>query len=585
MSTPSSNVPFIPENAPFSTEQRAWLNGFIAGMFSNMTGGATAEAAQAVKPLTILFGSQTGTAEALSKQFSKAAKKQGFEPKVVDMGSYEPAQLAEEKELVIITSTYGDGEPPDNAQALYEFIHSDSAPRLEQLNYSVLALGDTSYPDFCKCGADFDRRLAELGATCVRERVDCDLDYDEAYEGWRDSVLPALAECSGGTTDAVALPADEEEEEATYSKKNPFPAKLVNNYNLNGEGSAKETRHVEISLEGSGLSYEVGDALGVVPVNCPDLVSDILKVAGFDGEEAIDFDGDKIPLRLALTEKYDIRTLNQPFLKALAPIAKHEKLDALLESEKKEIDDYCWGREIVDALTEFSVKFSHSSEFVGILKKLSARLYSISSSPKAHPGQVHLTVGAVRYDSHGRSRKGICSTYLADRVGENAVGVYLHANKAFKLPEDDSVPVIMVGPGTGIAPFRAFLEERQATQAKGKNWLFFGDQKAACDYLYKEQLEGMLSDGTLERLDLAFSRDQTEKIYVQTRMIENAESLYQWLEEGAYFYVCGDASRMAKDVDTALHKIVEEQGNMSAEDAEAYIKKMKSEKRYARDVY
>lgn len=588
-----SQIPFIPENAPFTLEQRLWLNGYLAGFFSNAgLGTQSVEGAPAVpaKPLTILYGSQTGTAEGLAKKASKEAEKRGFRPRVVCMEKHDTLDLAKEENVLVITSTYGDGEPPDNAQAFWNYFKGESVPPLTHLNFSVLALGDTNYSEFCKFGKLCDERFEQLGAQRVHPRVDCDVDYDGPAKSWTEGVFAALSSSNGATSGATSNPSEVSaapvaEASQGWSKKNPFPARLVTNRVLTGAGSGKEVRHFEISLEGSGLEYEVGDALGVMPANCPDLVTDLLAALGCDGEEAVATpDGAETSLRLALTQDYDIVRPSQDFLHAAS--AHHPELAGLLDPERKdELKKWLWGREIIDVLIGMNPKFS-VAEFVAKLKRLQPRLYSISSSPKAHPGEVHLTIGAVRYESHGRARKGICSTFLADRCSaDTPVPVFVQVSHGFRLPADGNVPVIMCGPGTGIAPFRAFLEERQATGAKGKNWLFFGDQKRATDFLYQETLEGWLGTGHLARLDLAFSRDQAEKIYVQNRMIESAAELWNWLQDGAHFYVCGDASRMAKDVDTALHTIAETAGGLSKEAAAEYVQKLKSDKRYQRDVY
>ena len=560
-----STFPVIPENAPFSSEQRAWLNGFLAGLFSRTPGSATAAAAPAVQltPLTILFGTQTGTAETLSKQAAKEAGKRGFAATVLDMAAVTTAQLAQEKNLLVITSTYGDGEPPDNAKALHAALAAPDAAPLSGLKFSVCALGDTNYTLFCQCGKDFDTRLEKLGAQRITPRADCELDYEASFTTWLDTTLSALGTAAALQT-TTSAPKTETPADEGYSKKNPFPAPVVTVRNLNAPGSAKEVNHVEFSLEGSGLVYEAGDALGVIPQNCPELVSAIITALGCDGEEAVPTPAGELPLRTALLQHYD---LGKPPRALLAfsndPDAHH----------------------VIDVLLNTDVKFPPAT-FVAALKKLQPRLYSISSSPKAHPGQVHLTVGAVRYDIQGRSRKGVCSTYLAERaLAHGTAGVFVHSNKAFRPPASGDTPMIMVGPGTGIAPFRAFLEDRAASGAKGKNWLFFGDQKASTDFLYREELEALQSSGILTHLDLAFSRDQKEKIYVQNRMLESAGELYAWLEAGGCFYVCGDASRMAKDVDAALHKVVETAGKKSPDEAIAYVQALKTAKRYQRDVY
>ena len=581
----ATNAPLIPETAPFSAEQRAWLNGFFAGLFSRNASAPSALAtnAQALRPLTILFGSQTGTAESLAKKAAKEAGKRGFAATVVDMAQMDAGKLAAEKDVLVITSTYGDGEPPDNAKSLWSAVGNEDAPKMQGLRYSVCSLGDKNYAQFCKCGQDFDTRLERLGARRIAARVDCDLDYDLPFAEWLGHCLSAFAGDTASPAAAVggANPSHVDrscETSATYSRKNPFPALLLTSRKLNADASAKEVRHIEFSLEGSGLSYEAGDALGVVPLNCPEAVDGILSALGCDGEEAVAGpDGQSMPLRRALTSCYDLGKPTAELLAACAGSAERERGVATTLA----------AHHVIDVLLARAGQKMAPSEFVRHLKKLQPRLYSISSSPKAHPGQVHLTVGAVRYDLNGRARKGVCSTFLADRVvpGDSRVGVFVHVNSGFRPPADFSKPMIMVGPGTGIAPFRAFLEERRATGARGKNWLFFGDQRAATDFLYQEELENLRREGILTRLDTAFSRDQAEKVYVQHRMLEHAAELYAWLEAGAHFYVCGDAARMAKDVDAALHQVLQKAGGKTAEAAAAYVEQLKTSKRYARDVY
>lgn len=634
------SVPFIPDNAPFTPAQRAWLNGFLAGMFSGTQAAAAPAAAVPVKiKVTVLFGSESGNSEALAKRIAKAATQRGFEAKALGLDRISAKHLAQEKYALIIVSTFGEGDPPENAKAFYEQLHADYQPRLDALSYAVLALGDKNYEQFCKCGSDIDARLHALGAQRIFERVDCDVDYEEPFERWQTGVfgvLEAMARnapgiparsaaeptpSSGGQASAtpapagiVGTPAHKGDgpseaghfseptspemigtgvlaevavvEAPAYSKKNPFPAKLLANRKLTADGSAKETRHFEISLEGSGLSYEVGDALGVVPMNCAGVVDELLHALNRDGEEAVPTpDGGEASLRAALLRHYDITKVPPQLLKWIAEHSADSTLRDLLALEAKDaLKNYLWGREIVDLLVDFpSVTFT-PAEFVGHLRKLNPRLYSISSSLKAFPEQVHLTVAAVRYDSFGRKRKGVCSTFLADRVN-GSVPVFVQASHGFRLPKSGDTPIIMVGPGTGIAPFRAFLHERRAVGAKGRNWLFFGDQRAATDFLYRDELEQMLADGHIARLSTAFSRDQAEKIYVQNRMHEHGAELWSWLQDGAHFYVCGDASRMAKDVDSALHTIATTCGGLSDDNAAEYVRKLKAEKRYQRDVY
>ena len=598
-----SQIPFIPESAPFSTEQRLWLNGYLAGLFSDASlarralAGLDAAPALPAKPLVLLYGSQTGTAEELAKKTSKEAAKRGFAPKLVDMAKYETVDLTKEENVLVITSTYGDGDPPDNAQAFWNFLASDTAPTLRHLNFSVLALGDMNYAAFCQFGKNCDERFEKLGAKRVHPRIDCDLDYEAPAQTWAEGVFTALvSQASSLTRHAGILPAPSGRLEdcqpgpagsLSYSRKNPFPARLLANRKLTRDESAKEVRHFEISLAESGLSYEVGDALGVVPGNCAALVDDLIAALECDGEEAVKTpDGAETSLRAALTQHYDITRPSADLLKAAAERSGDGELRGLLDPTRNgDLKKWLWGREVIDVLHGMTTRFT-PDELVVFLKKLQPRLYSISSSPKAHPDEVHLTVGAVRYDAWGRARKGVCSTFLADRCAEHLrVPVFVQTSHGFRLPAKGDVPIIMVGPGTGIAPFRAFLEERRATGASGSNWLFFGDQKRATDFLYEETLAAWHADGHLARLDLAFSRDQAEKIYVQHRMLEQATELWSWLENGAHFYVCGDATRMAKDVDAALHRIAETAGSLSAASAAEYVAKLKSEKRYQRDVY
>jgi sulfite reductase (NADPH) flavoprotein alpha-component len=553
---PTLDIPTLPESAPFTLEQRAWLNGYLAGLLSATklvvpASTATAEAKVSTVPLLFLYGSQTGTAEALSGRLAKEAKKHNFEARALSMSDYAKVDFSKEQRIALVTSTYGDGEMPDNAQAFWDLLQGDAAPRLDHCEFSVLALGDSNYAQFCQAGKNFDARLEQLGAKRVQARVDCEVDYEDNAKLWFEGLMVSFsstaAEKVGAATPTPEAAVDEKTSPVGFSKKNPFPARLKTNRRLNGEGSAKDTRHFEIVLEGSGLTYEVGDALGVFPANCPEFVQEILDAAGLDGEQAVLApSGSEKPLRLALQTEFELK----PFV------------------------------------TQLPAAGVSAADLVGQLKKLQPRLYSISSSMKAHPGEVHLTVGVVRFEVGGRGRKGVCSTFLADRVAaDTAVPVFIHASPSFKVPKDLAAPMIMVGPGTGIAPFRAFLEERRATGATGRNWLFFGDQRSSTDYLYRDEMEAYLKDGFLTRLDTAFSRDQGDKVYVQNRMLEQAGELWSWLEAGGYFYVCGDAARMAKDVDAALHQVCETAGGLGAEVAATYVKNLKTQKRYCRDVY
>ncbi len=572
----------LPDDAPFTPAQREWLNDFLSKALAQ--GNAASSTATPTVPVTVIYGSQTGTSEGLAKKLVKMLKKGNFEPEIHDIGAYDHARLPQERNLLIITSTYGDGEPPDSAADFHSWLMSDKPPRLDGVSYSVLALGDSSYPDFCKCGAEFDSRLAELGAARICNRIDADVDPDEPFAQWSADVLSRL-----NPSGATAPPDDEPTAEAAeegHSKANPFAAPLLENSNLNGPG-AKQTHQIAFSLEGSGLDYEVGDALGVYPLNPPEIVDEILANLPFKPSDVPGRDGVEIPLREALVSHYDLGVLSKGLVQKWQKRSGSPFLRSLVVADDKAAwDGFCHGREVIDLVIDHPADFSDAEEFVSVLKKLQPRLYSIASSPRAHPGEVHLCVGIVRYQSHGRKRGGVCSTFLADRAGNDTEPrVYTHSNPAFRLPVDGSVPVIMVGPGTGIAPFRAFLEERRVTGATGRNWLFFGNPHRATDFLYEEEINGFLADKTLTRLDLAWSRDQKEKLYVQHLMEQQGAELWSWLQDGAAFYVCGDASRMAKDVDQALHAVAREHGKLSAEEAVAFVTQLKKDKRYLRDVY
>ena len=573
----SEPIPVIPESAPFTPEQRAWLNGFLAGLFSRGTVAATpAQQAAVAIPLSILFGSQTGNAEALAKRAANEARKLGFAPAVHDLATYTADQLPSERRVLVIASTYGDGDPPDNAKPFWERIRNGTAPTIADLQYAVLALGDSSYPKFCAFGKAVDERLEAMGGKRAHPRLDCDVDFDTPFASWIVTALQALAGESPITNHQS--PALAPQPPAKFGRSNPFPAPLIANRKLNAPGSSKDTRHLAFSLEGSGLEYEVGDALAVRPCNCPELVGELIAALGCSVNDALN----GMSVHHALLHDYEITRVPAAIVKAAGERCGN---DALRQLSGAELNKFVHGMDVLDFIRRYpQAKFSAAD--VALLKKLPPRLYSISSSPKAHPGEVHLCVGIVRTEFGGRPRKGVCSTFLADRVPMDAsVPVFVHHNKNFRPPGDPSTPMIMVGPGTGIAPFRAFLEERRAIGAKGRNWLFFGDQHATTDFLYHDEIDAMLSEGTLARLDTAFSRDQAEKIYVQQRMLEHARELFAWLEEGAHFYVCGDASRMAKDVDRALHQVVESAGGRTAEQAAEYIRQLSASKRYQRDVY
>ncbi|CAD0209820.1 CysJ [Agrobacterium tumefaciens] len=586
-------IPYIPQDAPFNGDQRAWLAGFLAGLHSRTAIGletsvAAAAPKSAASVLNILVGTQTGNAEALAMDIAAAARTQGMQPVVTALDDVSMDSLGSMKRVIVVTSTYGEGEMPDNAQLFWEALAADSAPRLDEMNFAVLALGDTGYDGFCQAGKLIDTRFEQLGGRRMKARIDCDIDFEDAAAAWIGEALPLALAVDGGKEAAVTMPdiaAQPTRAKSGWSRKNPYPATVGVNRRLSGSGSSKEIRHYEFDLRESGLDYEAGDALGVVPLNNPKLAGALLGHFGAVGDSQVA--GLDRPVGDALLNIYEISTPSRELVAEIGKRAGHEELSHILANgDKEQLAAFLWSKDILDLLNLGGKPLFELAEFVTFLKPLQHRAYSISSSPLLAKDSVHLTIASVRYRAEGRERGGVCSTYLADRVeaGQSA-GIFVSPNKAFRVPQDDNAPVITVGPGTGIAPFRAFLQERQARGARGKNWLFFGDQHRQSDFIYENELGDMSRDGVLTRLDLAFSRDQAEKIYVQTRMRQNGKALYQWLEEGGYFYVCGDATRMAKDVDDALHSIISDEAGISAEAASDYVNRLKREKRYLRDVY
>ncbi|TDX32384.1 sulfite reductase (NADPH) alpha subunit [Modicisalibacter xianhensis] len=578
--------------AGLNADQMTWLSGYLAGLGARQT--AAVPSAQSERPssapeIVVLYGSQTGNAEGVAEHAVERAKARGFAVRLADMTDFGKKEFKEPLNLMVVVSTQGDGDPPDTAEGFHEFMHGRKAPKLdERTRFSVLALGDSSYEHYCQAGKDFDARLEALGASRLHERVDCDVDYEEAAERWIEAVLDRYAELSGGTSQAgqeqpVTATASASQP-TTYSKKNPFQAEVLESIVLNGRGSDKETHHIELSLEGSGLSYEPGDAIGIVPQNDPAYVDELIDRLRMDADCGL---GDGRCLRDALLTEYEVTTLTRPFLEHWADVTDAAELRRLMDQEsREELRGWVEGRHIIDVIEHFPVDQIDAETFTKALRKLPPRLYSIASSYQADPDEVHLTVGIVRYETHGRSRGGVTTTYLADRVEPgDTVPIYVDRNKNFKLPQDDAAPIIMVGPGTGIAPFRAFLQERQERGAQGQNWLFFGDRRFRADFLYQSELLDYRRKGLLNRLDVAFSRDQADKVYVQDRMRENEKDLYAWLQNGAHFYVCGDGERMAADVHQALLDIVRDQGGLDEEGAAEYVRELQQAKRYQRDVY
>ncbi|MEF7437935.1 assimilatory sulfite reductase (NADPH) flavoprotein subunit [Paenibacillus lautus] len=607
-----TNSPFNQEQVellnrllPTLTEsQRTWLSGFIAALQGTAAAAAVAASPQASaaaavsapvvsapKEVTVLYGSQTGNGHGLSKKLSKKLEEVGLQVTMSSMSDFKPNNLKKLQNLLIIVSTHGEGEPPDNAIPFYEFLHSKRAPQVENLQYSVLALGDTSYEFFCQTGKDFDKRLEELGGKRLAPRVDCDVDFDESAAEWMNQVLLSLNEAGAGSSvvEHVSAVALTDSTESEYSRSNPFQAEILENLNLNGRGSDRETRHIEISLEGSNLQYEPGDSLGIYPENHPQLVDDLIAVMGWNADEAVivNKNGEARTLREALLRHYEITVLTKPLIEQAAKLSRSEELQKLLEpGHEQELRAYIEERDLLDLVQDYGLQQVAPSDFVSILRKIPARLYSIASSSKAFPDEVHVTVRTVRYEAHGRNRYGVCSVQLAERLeAGDSLPVYIQHNPNFKLPENPDTPIIMIGPGTGVAPFRAFLGEREETGAEGKSWLFYGDQHFTTDFLYQIEWQRWLKDGVLTRMDVAFSRDTDKKVYVQHRMLENSKELYQWLQEGACVYVCGDEKKMAHDVHSALGSILEQEGGMSPEEAAEYLTLMQQQKRYQRDVY
>ncbi|WP_424925887.1 assimilatory sulfite reductase (NADPH) flavoprotein subunit [Bacillus safensis] len=600
------NSPFSQEQAELlnqllptlTDQQKIWLTGYLSAQAA-LTGSennalapsptAAAPAQPVSKDVTVLYGSQTGNSEGLAKKTAQHLEEKGFQVTLSSMSDFKPNSLKKINNLLIIVSTHGEGDPPDNALSFHEYVHGRRAPKLDHLSFSVLSLGDSSYEFFCQTGKEFDERLKELGGTRLFGRVDCDLDYDEPFSEWLQGVASSLSEGEAAANPQESAEANTQTAASEYSRTNPFYAEVLENINLNGRGSNKETRHLELSLEGSGLVYEPGDSLGIYPTNDPALVDQLIKTCGWDAEEAVTVhkNGDTLPLKEALTSHFEITVLTKPLLQKMASFTKSEALQALLEEGNEEkLKAYIAGRDLVDAARDFGPFEGTAADFTAILRKIPARLYSIASSLKANEEEVHLTIGAVRYDAHGRERQGVCSILCAERLEPgDTLPVYIQHNQNFKLPENPDTPIIMVGPGTGIAPFRSFMQEREEVGADGKSWLFFGDQHFVTDFLYQTEWQKWLKDGVLTKMDVAFSRDSEEKVYVQHQMKKQSKELFEWLEQGAYVYVCGDEKHMAHDVHNTLLSIIQEEGAMSKEKAESYLANLQQQKRYQRDVY
>lgn len=590
---PTEILNLLPTLTPL---QLAWLSGYawsqasgveqqVAGQ--HLAANLTALSAEPFS-ITVLSGSQTGNAKSVADKVAAELTEAGITVKRVALKDYKAKNIADEQYLLLVTSTQGEGEPPEEGVVLHKLLNGKKAPKLTNLQFAVLGLGDSSYPNFCQAGKDFDQRFAELGATRLFERVDADLDYSATAEQWiRDIVAivkekaaqasPVVQSIDTATTAPVA-------KESQYNKANPFPATLITNQKITGRQSDKDVRHLEFDLAGSDLHYQAGDALGVWFDNDPKLVDEVLSLAQIDPTTEVTIEGKAQTISTALLSHLELTQNTPAFVKGYAALAHNEQLNDLV-ADNQALQELVQRTPIVDVLHKFPAKLT-AEQLVSLLRPLTPRLYSISSSPAEVGEEVHLTVGVVRFEHEGRARSGAASSFLADRIEEDgAVRVFVEHNDNFRLPNDATKPIIMVGSGTGVAPFRAFMQQRVADEASGKNWLIFGNPHFASDFLYQTEWQQFAKEGFLHKYDFAWSRDQEKKIYVQDKIRENSAVLWQWLQEGAYFYVCGDAAKMAKDVDQALLEVIAKEGNLSPDEAEDYLNELREEKRYQRDVY
>ncbi len=565
--------------------QLQWVSGYVAGLAAGQDTAQTAVIRPSPDPgntLTILYGSQTGNGRGVAEELEQNASARGFAVKLLSLADYKPANIKRESFLSLVISTHGEGDPPDDAELFHEFLLSKKAPQLGSLKFSVLALGDSSYVNYCQTGREIDARLKELGAEQIVPIVECDLDYEEPATRWAESFLEKLPDELTSAADVPHLHAVRPV--ALYDKRRPFKAEALTNQKITGVKSSKDVRHIELSLEGSGLTYEPGDSLAVIADNPPRLIEELLNTLGFSGEEEITLKNSKLPIKDALRTELEITVPSLGFLKVYAELSNSDDLAAMLKS-KRQLSEFLDTRQIVDIVRQYPATLS-AAEFAGSLRKLMPRSYSIASSPLANPDEVHLTVAAVNYQAFGTEHWGAASTMLADRIAEgDKVSVFVEPNTRFRLPVDGQTPIIMIGPGTGVAPFRAFVEQRAELGATGKNWLFFGDRTFHSDFLYQLEWQRFLKRGVLHRMDVAFSRDQENKVYVQDRIKERGAEFYEWLEQGAAVYVCGDAKHMAGDVHNALLDVLISHGGHDSASAESYLKKLRSAGRYQRDVY
>jgi len=571
-------------------EQLIWTSGYLAGLAAGRAAtpaeaaAVPAERAEPAAPWSIFYATETGNSRRVAESVEERMRAAGFSTQLVDLRDFDPKALRRVTQAVFVVATHGLGDPPEGTEAFFKYWMGERAPKLEQLRFAVLALGDSSYDDFCSIGRALDARLEALGAERVHERVDCDVDYEEPADAWRDAVVAKLeSERGASETRHVAqleVVRGGAASASAYTRANPFPAEVLVNQKITGRGSTKDVRHIELSLEGSGLVYRPGDAIGIWPENPQPVVDDLLAVLGMRGDEEVTVGGEAQPLRDALTKRLEITQASRGFAKAYAELAGAGDLEAVLGSG--EASAYLNVRQVVDIVAEHPAKLA-PQQFVDTLRKLTPRLYSVASSLDANPDEAHLTVGLVHYERFGRAHWGAASGFLAGPTSE--ARAYVEPNDHFKLPADPDAPVIMIGAGTGIAPYRGFLQQRSIDGARGPNWLIFGDRTMHADFLYQIEWLRYRKDGLLNRLTVAFSRDQAEKVYVQHRIAEEAAALYDWLERGAHVYVCGEAENMAPAVHAALVGVVREVGGKSDDAAEEYLQAMKAAKRYQRDVY
>lgn len=571
-----------------NSSQLTWLSGYLAGLAqSGQVAEPVAVSSASAKQLTILYGSQTGNAKSVAVEFKAKLEAKNIPVTLLNMADYKAKQLKSETHLVAIVSTHGEGDAPDDAVELHEFLASKKASKLPELKFAVLGLGDSSYEFFCQTGKDFDARLADLGAIRITERVDCDVDYDDASQLWFDAVMAKIADDllqTNAPASATKVALSASSTPSVFNKKNPFKATLVESQRITGRDSVKDIRHIEISLEDSGLQYQPGDALGVWFKNDGGIVDELLQLLSIEPAESVDIAGDTLTIHEALVNQFELTQSYPTFVNAYAEFTHNEKLKELA-SNKEFLRGYLAEHQIIDIVREFPASLS-ASQLLGCLRKITPRLYSIASSQDEVEDEVHLTVALLQYETKGEIRQGGASSFLSTRLETGGeVEVFVEHNNNFRLPENPDTDVIMIGPGTGIAPFRAFMQQRQVDEANGKNWLFFGNPNYTQDFLYQTEWQRFAKDGVLHKVTLAFSRDQEQKIYVQHRIKENGAELFAWLEKGAHLYVCGDANRMAKDVHDALLAIVVEFGGKTAEEAEHYLTDLRRAKRYQKDVY